>query len=44
MARAGQVALLRLHRDKRDLASDLLEGAETSARLSEEELPGLIRA
>jgi len=36
--------IVRLHRDKRDLASDLLEGAETSARLSEEELLDLIRA
>jgi superfamily II DNA or RNA helicase len=35
--------ILRLHRDKRDLASDLLEGAETTARLSEEELLDLIR-
>ena len=36
--------IVRLHRDKRDLASDLLEGSETSARLSEEELLDLIRA
>jgi len=36
--------IVRLHRDKRALASDLLEGAETSARLSEEELLDLIRA
>ena len=36
--------IVRLHRDKRDLASDLLEGAETSARLSEAELLDLIRA
>jgi len=36
--------IVRLHRDKRDLASELLEGAETSARLSEEELLDLIRA
>ncbi len=35
--------IVRLHRDKRDLASDLLEGAEASARLSEEELLDLIR-
>ncbi len=35
--------IVRLHRDKRDLASDLLEGTETSARLSEEELLDLIR-
>ncbi len=35
--------ILRLHRDKRDLASDLLDGAETTARLSEEELLDLIR-
>ncbi len=36
--------IVQLHRDKRDLASELLEGAETSARLSEEELLDLIRA
>jgi len=36
--------ILRLHRDKRDLASDLLEGAEVSARLGEDELLDLIRA
>ena len=36
--------ILRLHRDKRDLASDLLEGTETTARLSEEALLNLIRA
>jgi len=36
--------IVRLHHDKRDLASDLLEGAETSGRLSEEELLDLIRA
>ena len=36
--------ILRLHRDKRDLASDLLEGTETTGRLSEEELLDLIRA
>jgi len=41
--RIGQERTVRLHRDKRDLASDLLEGAETSARLSEEELLDLIR-
>ncbi len=35
--------ILRLHRDKRDLATDLLEGSETTARLSEEELLDLIR-
>ncbi len=35
--------IVRLHRDKRDLASDLLEGAETSARLSEDELLELIK-
>ncbi len=35
--------IVRLHRDKRDLASELLEGAEASARLSEEELLDLIR-
>ena len=36
--------ILRLHRDKRDLASELLEGGEASARLSEEALLDLIRA
>jgi superfamily II DNA or RNA helicase len=36
--------ILRLHRDKRDLASDILEGGEVSARLSEEALLDLIRA
>ena len=35
--------ILRLHRNKRDLASDLLEGTETTARLSEEALLDLIR-
>jgi len=35
--------ILRLHRDKRDLAADLLDGSETTARLSEEELLDLIR-
>ena len=34
---------MRLHHDKRDLATDLLEGAEATARLSEDELLGLIR-
>jgi len=36
--------ILRLHRDKRDLASELLEGTETAGRLSEEALLELIRA
>ncbi len=35
--------ILALHRDKRDLAADLLDGAETTGRMSEEELLGLIR-
>jgi SNF2 family DNA or RNA helicase len=35
--------ILALHRDKRDLANDLLDGGEIAARLSEEELVGLIR-
>jgi SNF2 family DNA or RNA helicase len=35
--------ILQLHRDKRDLASDILEGGEASARLSEEALLDLIR-
>jgi SNF2 family DNA or RNA helicase len=35
--------ILDLHRHKRNLAADLLEGAETSARLTEEELIELIR-
>jgi superfamily II DNA or RNA helicase len=35
--------ILELHQHKRDLAANLLEGAEASARLSEEELIALIR-
>ena len=35
---------LRLHHDKRGLATGLLEGTEATARLSEDELLGLIRA
>ncbi|PPQ30483.1 DEAD/DEAH box helicase [Rhodopila globiformis] len=35
--------IVALHRDKRDLASDLLDGSETAARLSEEALLDLIR-
>ncbi len=35
--------ILELHGDKRDLAADLLEGTETSGRLSEEDLLALIR-
>jgi SNF2 family DNA or RNA helicase len=35
--------ILDLHRAKRDLASDLLEGAEMSARLTDEDLLNLIR-
>ena len=35
--------ILGLHRDKRDLATDLLDGTETTARLSEEALLDLIR-
>lgn len=35
--------ILQLHRHKRDLATDLLEGAEISGRLSEEDLLDLIR-
>jgi SNF2 family DNA or RNA helicase len=35
--------ILDLHRHKRDLAADLLEGAEASARMSEDELIALIR-
>lgn len=35
--------ILALHRDKRDLASELLEGGEVAARLSEDELINLIR-
>ena len=35
--------ILELHRSKRDLASDLLEGTEVSAKLSEEDLLNLIR-
>jgi SNF2 family DNA or RNA helicase len=36
--------ILRLHRDKRDLASELLDGSEVAGRLSEEALLELIRA
>ncbi len=36
--------ILALHRDKRDLASELLDGTETAARLSEDALLDLIRA
>ena len=36
--------ILGLHRDKRNLANDLLEGTETTGRLSEEALLDLIRA
>ncbi len=36
--------ILRLHRDKRDLATELLDGSEVAGRLSEEELLDLIRA
>jgi superfamily II DNA or RNA helicase len=35
--------ILHMHRDKRDLANDLLEGGEMTARLSEEELLDLLR-
>ncbi len=35
--------ILMLHRDKRDLANDLLEEGETTARLNEDELLELIR-
>jgi superfamily II DNA or RNA helicase len=36
--------ILDLHRTKRDLASDLLDGSEISARLTDEDLLDLIRA
>jgi SNF2 family DNA or RNA helicase len=35
--------ILALHRQKRDLADALLEGADASAKLSEEDLLDLIR-
>ena len=35
--------ILELHKSKRDLASDLLEGTEVSGKLSEEDLLNLIR-
>ncbi|WKL30813.1 DEAD/DEAH box helicase [Sinorhizobium meliloti] len=35
--------IVALHRHKRDLADALLEGADASARLSEDDLLGLIR-
>ena len=40
----NSMGVLALHRDKRDLASDLLEGTEAAARLTEEALLDLIRA
>ena len=36
--------IVELHRDKRDLADQLLEGADAAARLSTEDLLGLLRA
>jgi len=36
--------ILELHRSKRDLANDLLEGTQVSAKLSEEDLLDLMRA
>ena len=38
-----EVKMLSLHKDKRDLADSLLEGTETSVRLSEDDLLELIR-
>ncbi|MGZ9033827.1 MAG: helicase-related protein [Rhodospirillales bacterium] len=35
--------ILRLHKDKRDLAADILEGSEVSGRLSDEALLDLLR-
>ena len=35
--------IVRLHHEKRDLANSLLEGTDTSARISVEELLELIR-
>ena len=35
--------ILDLHKQKRDLAADLLDGAEVSARMTEDELLALIR-
>ena len=35
--------ILALHRTKRDLASDLLDGSEISARLTDDDLLDLIR-
>jgi SNF2 family DNA or RNA helicase len=43
MADSIEERILKLHNDKRDLASELLEGAEVTARLGEAELLGLIR-
>ncbi len=36
--------ILRLHRDKRELAADLLEGTDSGVRLGEEELLALLQA
>jgi len=36
--------ILSLHRDKRDMVTDLLDGTEAAGRLSEEALLELIRA
>ena len=35
--------IIQLHQNKRDLASDLLDGADISGKLSDEELVALIR-
>ena len=36
--------ILSLHRDKRDMATELLDGTETAARLTEDALLELIRS
>lgn len=43
MADSIEERILQLHRDKRDLAAELLEGGEATAHLSEEALLDLIR-
>jgi SNF2 family DNA or RNA helicase len=46
LAVAGTIeqGILGLHKDKRQMAAELLDGSEASAKLSDEELIGLLRA
>jgi SNF2 family DNA or RNA helicase len=45
LAVAGTIeqGILGLHKDKRQMAAELLDGSEASAKLSDEELIGLLR-